>query len=439
MKVSRLFNRIYLILALLLVFVNLINKHYIANLPLDYLLFAGIVALAVVYGILQRKFEVPRTYLWLLGAFVVLMIFNSLISPYAPPLLYSALGGMITLLPFLFFLASYNFRMEEGEIRQFIRGILLIVCFYLVVLYVDTLFLHTARSAAAADSGLSENALISSNLIRFGDFSSLCNQALVLCLAEFYRTRKREYWYLIAVLAVTIILTNQLKAIAGMALVFSGWLLYLTRVPKWLKAGVVAVGVAALALVLSVSSLFTNKLDQYVENALNESASEEIARPALYYASAEIALDHFPLGSGQGTFGSVPANMIDSPVYEEYELNAIWGLSLDDEVNFRMDTHWASVLGETGVLGLILYLLLFFYPARRMRREVSLEADREERADRFMVRMGVITLFVESLVLALPKSFSFIAIYAGLAALILRRYRPQSPADSPDDPAASEA
>ena len=119
-------------------------------------------------------------------------------------------------------------------------------------------------------------------------------------------------------------------------------------------------------------------------------------------------------------------NLIDSQVYEDYELNGIWGLSIDDELNFRMDTHWASVLGEMGVLGLILYLWLFFYPARRMRREVKSDASREERSLRFMVRMGVITLFLESLVLALPKSFSFIVIYAGLAALILKRYPARS-------------
>ena len=155
---------------------------------------------------------------------------------------------------------------------------------------------------------------------------------------------------------------------------------------------------------------------------MSERAYEEIARPAHYYRSVEMAIDFFPLGTGQGTFGSVPANLIDSQVYSDYELDSVWGLDIDDELNFRMDTHWASILGEMGVLGLILYLWLFFYPARRMRREVGPDASREERSLRFMVRMGVITLFLESLVLALPKSFSFIVIYAGLAALILKRY-----------------
>ena len=432
MKASSLFNRIYIGAALLLVAVNLVNKDYTANLPLDYALFILIVGLSVVYGIFRREYNVPRSYLLVLGTVIALMIVNGLLSSYAPPFLYSVLGGAITLMPFIFFIASYNFKMEDGEIRQFIRGVLCIVVFYAVVLYFDTLVLHTAQSSAAAAT-LSEGSILSSNLIRFGDFSSLCNQAIVLCLAEFYITRNRRYWYLIAFLVVTIVLTNQLKAIAGMALVFSGYLLFLTNVPKWLKIGVITAAVAGLALVLSLSSVFTTKLDRYVENAMDESSYEEIARPALYYASVEMAIDHFPLGTGQGTFGSVPVNLIDSPVYEEYELNGIWGLSIDDELSFRMDTHWASVLGEMGVLGLALYLWLFFYPARRMRREVGREDNRRDRALRFAVRMGVITLFVESLVLALPKSFSFIAIYAGLAALILRRYQPQSGQCNPED------
>ena len=425
MKASSLFNRIYLWAALLLVAVNLINKNYIANLPLDYALYIGIVVLSVVYGIRFRKYSVPRSYLIVLLAVVALMILNAAVSPYAPPFFYGLLGGAITLMPFIFFVASYNFGMSDGEIRQFVRGIICIVLFYAVFLYFDSLVLHTARSARAA-SALSEGAILSSNLIRFGDFSSLCNQAVVFCLAEFYRTRKRGLWYLIAFLAVTIVLTNQLKAIAGLGLVFTGYMLYLTRLPKWLKVSVITVAVGALAAVLSLSNIFTSKVDQLVEGGMSETAYEEIARPALYYRSVEMAADFFPLGTGQGTFGSVPVNLIDSPVYEEYELNGIWGLSIDDELNFRMDTHWASVLGEMGFLGLALYLWLFFYPARRMRREVGPEGSREERSLRFMVRMGVITLFVESLVLALPKSFSFIVIYAGLAAVILKRYPAQS-------------
>ena len=421
MKASSLFNRIYIWAALLLVAVNLINKNYIANLPLDYALYIGIVGLSVAYGIFRRKYNVPRSYLIVLLAVVALMVINGLLSKYAPPFLYGLLGGAITLMPFIFFIASYNFGMSDGEIRQFVRGLLCIVLFYALLLYFDTLVLHTARSAEAA-TALSEGAILSSNLIRFGDFSSLCNQAVVFCLAELYRTRKRELWYMIAFLAVTIVLTNQLKAIAGLGLVFTGYMLYLTRVPKWIKVSVITVAIAGLALVLSLSSIFTNKLDQVMESGMSETAYEEIARPALYYRSVEMAADFFPLGTGQGTFGSVPANLIDSQVYSDYELDSVWGLDIDDELNFRMDTHWASILGEMGVLGLILYLWLFFYPARRMRREVKPDASREERSLRFMVRMGVITLFVESLVLALPKSFSFIVIYAGLAALILKRY-----------------
>ena len=433
MKARQLFNRIYWVAALLLVAVNLINKKYIADLPLDYALFTFILVLSVVQGIWNRRFETPRSYLAILLALIGLMAVNGLVSVYAPPFLYGLLGGVITLMPFLFFLASYNFRMEEGEIHFLIKGVLAIILFYTALLYLDSLLLHTAANAPTTDS-LSWAALLGSDLIRFGDYCSLCNQGIVLALAEHYRTRRRGYLYLVIVLAVTIVLTNQLKAIAGMALVFAGYLFYLTKFPKWLRTGVAVAAAGVLALILSTSSIFTEKLDQYVDSTMSESAYEEIARPALYYASFEMAVDHFPLGTGQGTFGSVPANMIDSRVYDEYGLNAVWGLDLDDEFNFRMDTHWASVLGETGVLGLVLYLILFFYPARRMRREVRSGAGPDERAFRFMVRMGVITLFVESLVLALPKSFSFIVLYAGLAALILRRYRPQSDPDSPVDP-----
>lgn len=83
----------------------------------------------------------------------------------------------------------------------------------------------------------------------------------------------------------------------------------------------------------------------------DESSIEDIARTALYYQGMNISNDFFPLGSGQGTYGSIPVNIVYSQVYVDYNLSYVGGLGKDSEEDYKMDTHWASILGENGYLG----------------------------------------------------------------------------------------
>lgn len=82
------------------------------------------------------------------------------------------------------------------------------------------------------------------------------------------------------------------------------------------------------------------------------------ARGVLLRTSIEIAKDHLPFGAGLGMFGSHASRLVYSPLYNEYHLSHIWGLS---EFNpaFITDSFWAMIIGETGLLGAILLLGLF--------------------------------------------------------------------------------
>lgn len=86
--------------------------------------------------------------------------------------------------------------------------------------------------------------------------------------------------------------------------------------------------------------------------------SDGSARAEITRASLEIARDHFPLGTGFASFGSVYSaqGSYYSPLYYEYGLDGVWGLSPNDTF-FLSDTFWPTVLGQFGVLGTILYLL----------------------------------------------------------------------------------
>jgi hypothetical protein len=85
-------------------------------------------------------------------------------------------------------------------------------------------------------------------------------------------------------------------------------------------------------------------------------AEEAPARIALYIGSAEIARDHFPFGAGLGRYGSWISREQYSSLYHEYGLDMIHGLSRANP-QFITDTFWPQVLGETGIVGAVAYVL----------------------------------------------------------------------------------
>lgn len=84
------------------------------------------------------------------------------------------------------------------------------------------------------------------------------------------------------------------------------------------------------------------------------------ARGYLYTAGYKIAKDYFPLGIGFGTFGSYMSRQFYSPLYYEYGLSSVWGLS-PSMPSYIADTYWAMIMGETGFLGVVLLILVLYF------------------------------------------------------------------------------
>ena len=81
----------------------------------------------------------------------------------------------------------------------------------------------------------------------------------------------------------------------------------------------------------------------------------ESARAMLLLKSFQIANDHFPFGAGSGTYGSFFSSVYYSPLYYEYGLNTVFGLS-EDFYEFMYDSFWPMILGQSGYTGLLLYV-----------------------------------------------------------------------------------
>lgn len=125
-----------------------------------------------------------------------------------------------------------------------------------------------------------------------------------------------------------------------------------------LVVGGTAATVARKRLDIVVEDTLTGYLDPYAPTA---------ARTVLYAVGWQVARDHFPLGAGFGRYGGYVSEIRYSPLYDQYGISRIWGLS-PDFPGYIEDTYWPHVLGETGVVGALFILCMFVLLWRALRR-----------------------------------------------------------------------
>lgn len=83
------------------------------------------------------------------------------------------------------------------------------------------------------------------------------------------------------------------------------------------------------------------------------------ARYVLMHGAIEIARDYFPIGTGFGSFGTAASRNYYSAVYQMYNMHNVWGLAKTSPY-FILDQYWFGIIGQFGVLGLLIMLLLVF-------------------------------------------------------------------------------
>jgi hypothetical protein len=120
--------------------------------------------------------------------------------------------------------------------------------------------------------------------------------------------------------------------------------------------------VGGLILVIFTDKIIANFISLWM-NYVAYSDLFQIARNALYIVSWKLACRYFPFGSGLGTFGGWISKINYSPIYLEYGLNFVYGLSNVEDANFICDTFWPYILGQFGMAGCIcyIYIILKFF------------------------------------------------------------------------------
>jgi hypothetical protein len=186
----------------------------------------------------------------------------------------------------------------------------------------------------------------------------------------------RRWWLLLGAVAFSIgtVLSGRRRTLLGIlgAFVVAGaWWLRRRPSRRGVLLGAVPV-VASVILLLAVTlpvagSFYARTLDRYVprvellvavamgDEGVDERDMRDLQpRMALYAASLAVARDNFPFGAGLGRYGSPMSRSAYSPVYHEYGLSVVRGLSQNDP-NAVTDTFWPMLLGEAGPIGLAGY------------------------------------------------------------------------------------
>ncbi len=215
----------------------------------------------------------------------------------------------------------------------------------------------------------------------------------------------RRWWLLLGAAAFSVgtVLAGRRRAIASVGAALIAGIAAFARSERSARTTLRAWWPAVVAVVL-VGLVFLPSLvglaDVTLYPAPGTGTGTPDARVALYQTSVLIARDDFPFGAGLGRYGSGVSRDPYSPVYAEYGLDQIDGLS-EQHSNFVSDTFWPRILGETGVIGLIALLIFTVVLTLQVWRAV-----RAPTAD-LLVRaflLGTWMVFVQALVETLASS-----------------------------------
>lgn len=173
------------------------------------------------------------------------------------------------------------------------------------------------------------------------------------------------------------------------------------------------------------------------------------ARTVLTQGAIVMARDYFPLGSGFGTYGSRTAAVEYSPEYVRLGFPRIAGLGPGTDGLFLSDTSWPAVLGETGVIGTVFFvlgLLCILRAAWKWERNL-IRAEGKFIAST-VVGWFILTLFqsLGSAVFTSPPMYAFLFGFVGIASSLAANdgcsvstnYRCELELDGSDDAPADQ-
>lgn len=164
-------------------------------------------------------------------------------------------------------------------------------------------------------------------------------------------------WYLLTedtkrnrYIALALVLTGMFAPkfkFMGELVCFIAFVFFLKKKLNFQSPKTIAYCVLVVVVILAIT---WTRFDAYYVTGLD---NEAMARPMSYKTSLQILWDYFPLGPGMGSFACNGAWKFYSPLYFEYNLTSIWGLS--PEMGFFICDAYYPTLAQFGIVGVFFF------------------------------------------------------------------------------------
>lgn len=197
--------------------------------------------------------------------------------------------------------------------------------------------------------------------------------------------RKNSNLFLILCAVVVWILTLRSRALF-FAFLFAFLFYWIVLKEKNFK-----IRISSIVLVLFFGLFVTgDRIEQTFSN-------EDRPRTILLVYGVRTMFDCLPIGAGFGTYGTDVACTYYSPLYLKYGFQYAYGLNPDD-TQYARDCYWPAIMGEFGILGVLITVAILFY--------LCLLALRDSRNNR-IAYMITLFLLLTQILASLPTSVFF--------------------------------
>lgn len=321
----------------------------------------GVADEAMIFGaaaiIVARRVLEERSIIWLPGTgwfavFLLAGVAGAIL--YGTPLVISLQGATLLTKCVVFAIALSQVHWSPRDLEGVAKGgfVLAIV---LIAFGIINLAIPHQWTAIFGGSNVQFTFGIPSIIGPFRQPAAYGRMAVILASSILaYQFFVRASWkgYIVALLLGGLSLfTFRVKSLVGLLVVTTGLVL---------RAGNALVLAIIAGLLPALIAIVGPGLFVYVfgDVELYYGEGQESARSRLTDGGLQVAQEHFPLGVGLGRFGSATAADYYSPEYLKLGFQNVYGLRPEaGEGQFLNDTQWPALLGETGWLGTIAFVI----------------------------------------------------------------------------------
>lgn len=284
--------------------------------------------------------------------------------------------AIIYLKPFVGFYGAYSlgFSLNEKQKTKLARQVIIIFCIVLAITVINYNWMITSF---------------------MGHPSRLATLFQILGIIYlFCSKRQKKNLFITFVIWAAAMLAGRSKSYSFFAVAL--FFFYYIN-PKRLEKISISTIISVLVGLCLVFIVAWEKFQFYFITGSSSDISESFARPALYQGALLTLRDFIPLGPGFGSYACYASSIYYSPLYYEYGLDRVQGLS-ESNGNFISDTYFPQ-LAQFGILG-IAFFFVFFY--KRYKQTIFYYKCNK---DECLMKMSILIIFFLMIESAVDSTF----------------------------------